>query len=129
MCTSTGSTVEVIAEFERDLALTRARAEALIITLVRAIENSGDSSDEFFWEQIDALKSDLSTRAANACGDDPHEQERAISHTENWVANNISNAAHEAWLAAVLTVHGVEDGERIVRDHLMQTSWQFNPTP
>jgi len=129
MPTSTGPTAEAIAAFERDLARTRSRAAPLIDTLSRALENSGDVSDEFYWTQIDDLKGHLGEECANACSGDLQDQDDAISDAENWVADNISNADHETWVAAVLTLQGDEEGERIIREHLMQPSWRQDPAP
>ena len=67
-------------DFRFDLYGTRSRAVALTVDSVGelgAVPRKGD----FHCEQIDALKDDLGSTAANACVD--HQPAAALSKTEN----------------------------------------------
>jgi hypothetical protein len=106
---------DLLASFQAEIEQTLARAGVVIRMLAGELQTNTASIDAVWWEQIEAMKTALGADAANTCTDDPLEQQRAISAVEGWVADHISQADHETWMAAVLVMNGDLEGEQIVR--------------
>ena len=102
---------EAISLFQQSLIANQELLRGLASAYVNFIKRAGPAPgfEAFLSMHVEALSTDLASRAANAVGDDEEAQDAAISVAEDWVSNNVS-ADTESRLAAVLWTKGVYAG-------------------
>ncbi|MGO9377322.1 MAG: hypothetical protein ACLP29_02070 [Dissulfurispiraceae bacterium] len=118
---------KVIKEFKSEFKAFKKEHENLISGLLSDVDDK--DMDDFFWDQIAELKSDLGTKAANNCSDDEGMQEDAISECETWVSDTISPGGIIEFgegcdIALTLWLNGVEEGQQMLRKALASASKQ-----
>jgi hypothetical protein len=102
---------DAIAAFKHSFITNRDLLRGLIGKYDEVVKRTGPAPgfEAFLSEQVEALRDDLASRAANDAGDDEQEQETAISASESWVSEHVSSDT-AARLAAVLWTKGVYVG-------------------
>lgn len=90
---------------------------ALIDALVTLTTPVALSLADFFCEQVDDLRGNLGSKAADAASEDTEAQEAALTAAAEWVETNVTGKAH-AEIAATLWMNGLEEGSRLIRAEL-----------
>lgn len=111
-----------LAQFAEELQQAEASHRGLILDLERALNALADDSEleDYLYDCLDELKSDLGAQAANKVGDDQAAQEAAIEAVETWLADNVSNEGLVTRIAAAILSKGLNDVETNLRALLPQ---------
>lgn len=103
--------------FSKDFSIYKTKNEQIISGLLVDLSDSLDKEllEDFFNEQIDDLRSDMSAMDANEAekhGETEQEIKDAKLLCNTWVNNNLINASDATLIALVLWMHGLREGKR-----------------